>query len=292
MVSAPVVARERGIHITETRKDAQGAFGSYMRLIVTTEAMTRSVAGTIYSDGKPRFIQIKGINLEAEPMRFMLYTTNTDTPGYIGALGTKLGELGVNIATFALGRAQKSGEAIALLGVDEAVAAGGARRDRDAAADPPGQGAAASELRPARPPPALEQPAEQAGRRAAGQHVVGGVGVRAASRASPGAPSSPPANRISSPGRSSVVGRRAARCASPPRTSSSGRRRQRARRGRPGRGARSASVAGRPGARHRVDQARARRACRGSRSRPRAPPRRRPARAGRSAAAAQALSRA
>ena len=122
MVSAPLVARERGVHITETRKDAQGAFGSYMRLIVTTETMTRSVAGTIYSDGKPRFIQIKGINLEAEPMKFMLYTTNTDTPGYIGALGTKLGALGVNIATFALGREQKSGEAIALLGVDEAIA--------------------------------------------------------------------------------------------------------------------------------------------------------------------------
>ena len=122
MVSAPIVARERGILITEARKDAQGAFGSYMRLIVTTEAQTRSVAGTIYSDGKPRFIQIKGINLEAEPMKFMLYTTNTDTPGYIGALGTKLGTLGINIATFALGRAQKSGEAIALLGVDEPVA--------------------------------------------------------------------------------------------------------------------------------------------------------------------------
>lgn len=121
MVSAPVVARERGIHITETRKDAQGAFGSYMRLIVVTEQQTRSVAGTIYSDGKPRFIQIKGINLEAEPMPYMLYTANTDTPGYIGALGTRLGALGINIATFALGREQKSGEAIALLGVDEPV---------------------------------------------------------------------------------------------------------------------------------------------------------------------------
>ena len=122
MVSAPVVARERGIHITEARKDAQGAFGSYMRLIVTTEQQTRSVAGTIYSDGKPRFIQIKGINLEAEPMRFMLYTTNADVPGYIGALGSKLGDLGINIATFALGRDTRSGEAIALVGVDESVA--------------------------------------------------------------------------------------------------------------------------------------------------------------------------
>ncbi len=121
MVSAPVVARDRGIHITETRKDAQGAFGSYMRLIVKTEQQTRSVAGTIYSDGKPRFIQIKGINLEAEPTPFMLYTTNNDTPGYIGALGTMLGELGINIATFALGRSEKAGEAIALLGVDAEV---------------------------------------------------------------------------------------------------------------------------------------------------------------------------
>jgi D-3-phosphoglycerate dehydrogenase len=54
-------------------------------------------------------------------MRHMLYTTNADTPGYIGALGTKLGDLGINIATFALGRSEKSGEAIAFLGVDEAV---------------------------------------------------------------------------------------------------------------------------------------------------------------------------
>ncbi|MEM8657562.1 MAG: phosphoglycerate dehydrogenase [Pseudomonadota bacterium] len=121
MVSAPIVARERGIKIAETRKDAQGAFGSYVRLIVTTETQERSVAGTIYSDGRPRFIQIKGINLEAEPAPHMLYTTNTDEPGYIGALGTALGTLNINIATFALGRSGKGDEAIALLGVDEPV---------------------------------------------------------------------------------------------------------------------------------------------------------------------------
>ena len=124
MVSAPYVARERGVQIAETRKDAQGAYGSYIRVIVTTESQTRSVAGTVFSDGKPRFIQIKGINMEAEPMPFMLYTTNEDTPGYIGELGTRLGQLDINIATFALGRAEKGGEAIALLGVDEMVGAG------------------------------------------------------------------------------------------------------------------------------------------------------------------------
>mgnify|MGYP001391769128 CR=1 FL=1 len=121
MVSAPLVARERGVKIAETRKDAQGAYGSYMRLIVTTEAQTRAVAGTVFGDGRPRIIQIKGIGLEAEPMAHMLYTTNSDTPGYIGALGTKLGALGVNIATFSLGRAEKGGEAIALIGVDETL---------------------------------------------------------------------------------------------------------------------------------------------------------------------------
>ncbi|MEM6663159.1 MAG: phosphoglycerate dehydrogenase, partial [Pseudomonadota bacterium] len=66
-------------------------------------------------------IQIKGINLEAEPMPHMLYTTNADVPGYIGALGTKLGALSINIATFALGRREKDGEAIALLGVDDTI---------------------------------------------------------------------------------------------------------------------------------------------------------------------------
>lgn len=121
MVSAPVVARERGVKIAETRKDAQGAYGSYVRVVVITENQTRSVAGTVFSDGKPRFIQIKGIGLEAEPQKFMLYTTNEDLPGYIGALGTTLGALNVNIATFALGRAEKDGEAIALLGVDEVI---------------------------------------------------------------------------------------------------------------------------------------------------------------------------
>ncbi|MEM7545246.1 MAG: phosphoglycerate dehydrogenase [Pseudomonadota bacterium] len=121
MVSAPVVARERGVKIAETRKDRQGAFGSYVRLIVTTEVQTRSIAGTLFSDDKPRIIQIKGIGLDAEPSPFMLYTTNDDTPGYIGALGQALGTLGVNIATFALGRAEKGGEAIALLGVDDPV---------------------------------------------------------------------------------------------------------------------------------------------------------------------------
>jgi D-3-phosphoglycerate dehydrogenase len=121
MVSAPLVAKERGINVAETRRGPQGAFGSYVRLVVTTERQTRTIAATVFSDGKPRFIQIKGVDIECEPLTHMLYTTNEDTPGYVGALGMKLGALGINIATFAMGRNAPGGEAIALIGVDEPV---------------------------------------------------------------------------------------------------------------------------------------------------------------------------
>ena len=77
--------------------------------------------GTCFSDGKPRFIQIKGINLDAEVGQHMLYTTNGDTPGIIGLLGTVFGEAGVNIANFALGRNRPGGDAIALLYLDEPI---------------------------------------------------------------------------------------------------------------------------------------------------------------------------
>jgi D-3-phosphoglycerate dehydrogenase len=98
--------------------------------MVTTEKQTRSVAGTVFGDGKPRFIQIKGVDIECEPMTHMLYTTNEDTPGYVGALGTCLGDHGVNIATFAMGRSERGAEAIALIGVDEPVEPGALRAIR------------------------------------------------------------------------------------------------------------------------------------------------------------------
>ncbi|RWB52222.1 MAG: phosphoglycerate dehydrogenase, partial [Mesorhizobium sp.] len=82
------------------------------------EHRTRSIAGTCFSDGKPRFIQIKGINLDAEVGQHMLYTTNADAPGIIGLLGTVCGENGVNIANFQLGRNRPGGDAIALLYLD------------------------------------------------------------------------------------------------------------------------------------------------------------------------------
>jgi len=121
MVSAPAVARERGIRVDEIRQTHRGVYDSYIRLTVRTESLERSIAGTVFSDGKPRVIQIKGINMEAELGPHMLYVTNADKPGFIGAFGTILGDRGVNIATFHLGRDQPGGNAIALVEVDGPV---------------------------------------------------------------------------------------------------------------------------------------------------------------------------
>jgi D-3-phosphoglycerate dehydrogenase len=118
MVSAPIMAKERGIMLSEVKRDKSGVFDGYIMLKVITEHMTRSIAGTCFSDGKPRFIQIKGINLDAEVGQHMLYTTNADAPGIIGLLGTVCGENGVNIANFQLGRNRPGGDAIALLYLD------------------------------------------------------------------------------------------------------------------------------------------------------------------------------
>ena len=119
MVSAPLMAKERGIIVSEVRRDKSGVFDGYIKLTVTTEKFSRSVAGTSFSDGKPRFIQIKDINMEAEVGRHMLYTTNHDEPGVIGELGTMCSKNNINIANFHLGRNAKGGDAIAMLYLDE-----------------------------------------------------------------------------------------------------------------------------------------------------------------------------
>ena len=121
MVSAPGIAKERGIQIEEVRRGQEGAFETYMRITVKTERRQRSVGGTVFSDDKPRLIQINTIGLDAEFAPHMLYTENADKPGHIGALGMLFANEGVNIATFNLGREEPGGKAVALVSVDERV---------------------------------------------------------------------------------------------------------------------------------------------------------------------------
>lgn len=121
LVSAPIVARERGIQISTTKQEKTGVFDAFIKLTIVTETRERSVAGTCFSDGKPRFIQIKGINIDAEIGEHMLYTTNEDVPGIIGLLGMTMGKSGVNIANFTLGRSGVGQDAIAILYLDQVI---------------------------------------------------------------------------------------------------------------------------------------------------------------------------
>jgi D-3-phosphoglycerate dehydrogenase len=121
MISAPTLAKARGIQVEEVSRGQEGAYETYIRLCVRTERQERVVAGTVFSDGRPRLIQVRDIDMEAELGPHMLYTENQDKPGYIGALGMVLGAAHMNIATFNLGRSQPGGRAIALVELDAPI---------------------------------------------------------------------------------------------------------------------------------------------------------------------------
>src|SRR6187455_3226833 len=118
VVSAPIVAKERGIVVEEVTREAEGDYESLITVTVTTERQTRWVSGTVFADGRPRIVNIKGIRMDAEFGPSMIYITNLDKPGFIGRFSSTLGEAGINIATFHVGRDAPGGNAIALIEID------------------------------------------------------------------------------------------------------------------------------------------------------------------------------
>src|SRR5437588_571579 len=118
VVSAPVVAKDRGIVIEETTRAAAGDYESLITVTVVTEKQTRWVSGTVFADGRPRIVNIKGIRMDAEFGHSMIYITNLDKPGFIGRFSSTLGEAGINIATFHVGRDAPGGNAIAPIEID------------------------------------------------------------------------------------------------------------------------------------------------------------------------------
>ena len=119
-------------------------------MTVVTEKQSRSVAGTVFADGRPRIVNIKGIRMDAEFGPSMLYITNLDKPGFIGRFSSTLGEAGINIATFHVGRDAPGGNAIALIEIDGEVPAEVLRQGAGAAAGAAGEAAAVLEPAPSR----------------------------------------------------------------------------------------------------------------------------------------------
>ena len=123
MVNAPYLAKERGLKVSEVRHDRDGAYNTLIRVTVATSQGDRSVAGTLFGNSAPRLVEIFGIGIEADLDGHMLYIVNDDKPGFIGRIGTMLGNHGINIGTFNLGRRDAGGEAVLLLSVDQAISA-------------------------------------------------------------------------------------------------------------------------------------------------------------------------
>jgi D-3-phosphoglycerate dehydrogenase len=118
VVSSASVAKERGIIVDEITREAAGDFESLITITVITDEQTRSVSGTVFADGRPRIVNIKGIRMDAEFAPSMVYITNLDKPGFIGKFSGTLGDAGINIATFHVGREAPGANAVALIEID------------------------------------------------------------------------------------------------------------------------------------------------------------------------------
>ncbi len=121
LVNAPLIAKERGIEVLETKSNEPGNFSSLISVTLKTEKRERCVAGTLFHHREPRIVQIDGIDIEAVPSGNILFIYNIDKPGIIGKIGTILGDSRINIAGFQLGREKAKGKAVSMINIDERV---------------------------------------------------------------------------------------------------------------------------------------------------------------------------
>jgi D-3-phosphoglycerate dehydrogenase / 2-oxoglutarate reductase len=124
LVNAPYIARERGIAVTETRSRETTDYVNLLTLTVRTSESVHDVAGSVVGNRALRLIRIEGYPIEATPDGYFLMLHNRDVPGVVGAVGTLLGQAGINIAGLELGRDRIGGTALSLVEVDGPVPAG------------------------------------------------------------------------------------------------------------------------------------------------------------------------
>ena len=120
MVSAPEMLKARGVTLTEATRSDSPVYDNLIRIRVKVDGSWRDVAGSIVA-GVPKIVEVKGMALDAKFRPVILYVNNVDKPGFIGSLGVMLGDAGINIATFNLGRQSQGEEAVALVGIDAEI---------------------------------------------------------------------------------------------------------------------------------------------------------------------------
>lgn len=120
-VNAPHVAMERGIVVSQTTGLHTTDYPNIISCRVEWNGGTRSIAASLFSHDEPRIVDVDGFRVDVIPEGTILVTMSHDEPGFIGKVGTRLGELGVNIATWRTGRSGRGERALSFISVDSDV---------------------------------------------------------------------------------------------------------------------------------------------------------------------------
>jgi len=120
-VNAPIIARDRGIRVVESKSDRADDFINTLSVKVITSTSEEILVGTVFGHNEPRLVRLNDFRLEALPSGPMLLVFNKDVPGVIGALGSTLGAAGINISRMTVGREEESNQNVILLSTDELV---------------------------------------------------------------------------------------------------------------------------------------------------------------------------
>ena len=120
-VNALVIAKERGINISETKTAEVKDFASFILVEVETDKMKNSISGTLFTNVDPRIVRINEYYVDAVPEGNMLFIQNNDVPGIIGQIGMIMGKNNINIAGMSFGRDERGGSAVSVLNIDSVV---------------------------------------------------------------------------------------------------------------------------------------------------------------------------
>src|ERR1700739_2722371 len=122
-INAAAIAQERGIRLHEDKEETpRGGAGSMLTIELHSSAGKNHASATVLHEEQPRLLEFDGIDIEAPLEGNLLVCRNLDVPGVIGKIGTILGEQGVNIANFALGRERTGPKPVKALAVVQADA--------------------------------------------------------------------------------------------------------------------------------------------------------------------------
>ena len=121
IVNSTNIAKQKGLEISKISHDRKCDYQNLMTVSVDYGDSSRKISGTLIGNELPRITAVQGISVEANFSPKMLYIRNYDKPGFIGSIGTLLAQNQINIGSFHLGRRENSGEAIAIIAIDQDV---------------------------------------------------------------------------------------------------------------------------------------------------------------------------